>query len=178
MPPELSAQYRSMGLIVLGVIILYAATRLALWLWTDDNGIWPRRRALAQWLPICATVLAAPVLKQPGIAIGLIFGTSGACLSLVIGLGSCFGMLTDIPPNSRVWPMVLPVALLILMMGFHGSFTWVHGAMLMGLGGAVLGVWIERPQADRLVPVQEPATAHSKRGRLTVLALVLAAAGG
>jgi len=177
MPPEQFAQLQARGLIVLGVIILYAATRLALALWTDDDGIWPRRRALAQWLPICATVLAALALNQPGIAIGLIFGSSVACLSLVIGLGTCFGMLTHVPPNSRVWPMVLPVGLLILMMGFHGSFTWVHGAMLLGLGGAMLGVWIERPQLDRMVPPREPAPVKPARGRLTLLAMILAVAG-
>jgi Ca2+/Na+ antiporter len=178
MPPEQFSQFVARGLIVLGVIILYGATRLAMSLWTEAEGIWPRRRAITQWLPICATVLAALALKQPNIAIGLIFGSSVACLSLVIGIGSCFGMLTDIPPNSRVWPMVLPVALLILMMGFHGSFTWVHGAMLMGLGGAILGVWIERPHADRLVPLESPTSVKSARGVLTLVAFVVAIVGG
>jgi Ca2+/Na+ antiporter len=178
MPPEQSAQFQARVLIVLGVIMLYGATRLALSLWTDDDGIWPRRRAVTQWLPICATVIAALALKQPAIAIGLIFGSSVACLSLVIGLGSCFGMLTDVPPNSRVWPMVLPVVLLILMMGFHGSFTWVHGAMLLGLGAAILGVWLEKPQADRLIPLGDPRPPKPTRGLLTIGACILAVAGG
>jgi hypothetical protein len=178
MPPEQSAQLQARGMVVLGVIILYGATRLALAMWTDDDGLWPRRRALAQWLPICATVLAAVALNQPDIAIGLIFGSSVACLSLVIGLGSCFGMLTEVPHNSRVWPMVLPVGLLIMMMGFHGSFTWVYGAMLLGLGGALLGVWIEQPQADRIVPAGGSVPLKPGRLPLTLLALILAAVGG
>ena len=176
MPADQLAQYQARGSIVLGVIILYAATRLAFTLWTDIDGVWPRRRALAQWFPICATVVAALCLNQPGIAVGLIFGSSVACLSLVIGLGSCFGMLTDIPSNSRVWPLVLPVGLLLLIMGFHGSFTWTHGAMLLGLGGAILGVWNERPEAGRLVPTQEPK--NPWRGLLTAAAVVLAIGGG
>src|SRR6476661_1927609 len=131
-------------LVIVGVIIQYAATRLALAAWTRYDGYWPRRRALVQWLPICASTLAATVMGQTGVAIGLVFGSSVACLSLVMGLSSCFGGVRELPPNSRLWCLVMPAALLVLMMGFHGSFVLL-GAMLLIMGATFLAVWVEKP---------------------------------
>jgi len=80
-------------------------------------------------------------MGQVGVAIGLVFGSSVACLSLVMGLSSCFGGLRELPANSRLWLLVLPAALLVLMMGFHGSFTMAHGMMLLVMGATFLAVW-------------------------------------
>jgi len=166
-------------LVIVGVIIQYAATRLALAAWTRYDGYWPRRRALVQWLPICASTLAAMVMGQTGVAIGLVFGSSVACLSLVMGLSSCFGGVRELPPNSRLWCLVLPAAMLVLMMGFHGSFVPVHGIMLLIMGGTFLAVWVEKPgtvgpplalAADPQSPPVQPIPA-------TVGAIVLAILG-
>src|SRR5258706_11476378 len=86
-------------LVIVGVVIQSAATGLALAAWTRYDGVWPRRRAIVQWLPILASTLAAVAMGQSGVAIGLIFGSSVACLSLVMGLSSCFGLMRELPPN-------------------------------------------------------------------------------
>lgn len=167
-------------LVILGVVIQYAATRLALAAWTRYDGIWPRRRAVVQWLPILATTLVAVVSGQTGAAIGLIFGSSVACLSLVMGLSSCFGLMRELPPNSRVWPLVLPAALLVLMIGFQGSFTWVHGLMLMLMGATFLGVWLEHPgaTAGATLPFANPTDPQPVAPvPATLGAIVLAALG-
>jgi Ca2+/Na+ antiporter len=167
-------------LVIVGVIIQYAATRLALASWTRYDGYWPRRRALVQWLPICASTLAATAMGQVGVAIGLVFGSSVACLSLVMGLSSCFGGLRELPANSRLWLLVLPAALLVLMMGFHGSFTMAHGMMLLVMGATFLAVWIERPGSIGGVPIAT-ATEISSPPRppvsATVAAIILAVLG-
>src|SRR5579859_700439 len=143
-------------LVIMGVIIQYAATRLALAAWTRYDGFWPRRRALVQWLPICASTLAATIMGQTGVAIGLVFGSSVACLSLVLGLSSCFGGIRELPANSRLWCLVTPAALLVLMMGFHGSFVLLHGAMLLIMGGTFLAVWVEKPATAAGPPMALP----------------------
>jgi Ca2+/Na+ antiporter len=166
-------------LVIVGVIIQYAATRLALAAWTRYDGFWPRRRALVQWLPICASTLAATLMGQAGVAIGLVFGSSVACLSLVMGLSSCFGGVRELPPNSRLWCLVMPAALLVLMMGFHGSFMLIHGAMLLIMGGAFLAVWVENPAPTgppMAIPSETPA-APVQPIPATVGAILLAALG-
>ena len=166
-------------LVILGVIIQYAATRLALAAWTRYDGYWPRRRALVQWLPICASTLAATVMGQTGVAIGLVFGSSVACLSLVMGLSSCFGGVRELPVNSRLWCLVMPAALLVLMMGFHGSFVLLHGAMLLIMGATFLAVWVEKPATlgPPLALPADPQPAPVQPIPATVSAILLAALG-
>jgi Ca2+/Na+ antiporter len=167
-------------LVIAGVIIQYAATRLALAAWTRYDGYWPRRRAVVQWLPICASTLVATAMGQVGVAIGLVFGSAVACLSLVMGLSSCFGGLRELPPNSRLWSLVLPAALLVLLMGFHGSFTFAHGLMLLLMGATFLAVWLERPGIvvgpPLASPTEAPAPPTAPVGA-TVAAIMLAGLG-
>src|SRR5271170_2953961 len=79
--------------------VLYAVTRVAVFALARPDGSNPGRRALAQWFAIAATVIAAILWRHTeagnsdrqletqlaGVAVSIIFGTSVACLSLVLG---------------------------------------------------------------------------------------------
>jgi hypothetical protein len=161
--------------LIAGIAVLYAATRLALSMWAPPHGAAPKRRALAQWLPILTTTAAAVAMREPRIAVGLIFGTSVACLSLVLGLSSYIAPLHELPANRRVWPLVLPAALLVLLIGFRGNFTWAHAVMLLVMGASFLAVWLELPAKGQ---ASEQVSTPPRIGWPMILALVLAVAGG
>ena len=175
---ENRARILAESVLIVGVTVLYVATRLALWPGTQDGDISPKRRALAQWMPVLVTTAAALALRQPTVAINLVFGTSVACLSLVLGLSSYVAPLQELPPNRRVWPLVLPAALLVLLIGFRGNFTWVHAVMLLVMGASFLAVWMERPAANaQLAPAAAAASPRSWKGAI-VIAIALAILGG
>jgi Ca2+/Na+ antiporter len=164
------------GLLLMGAAALhYAAGRSAVFALARPDGSDPGRRAFGQWLPIAATVIAAVILKHPEIAVSVIFGTSVACLSLVLGLATYLAPLQNLPGSRRVWPFVLPAALLPFMAGFSGHLSWWHAVMMLALGGAVLAVWLQTPD--------EPTTPHEDRpdpGVVSIAvigAVILAAVG-
>lgn len=164
-------------ILIVGVTVLYVASRLALWPGSQDRDLPPKRRALAQWLPVLVTTAAALALRQPAVAVNLIFGTSVACLSLVLGLSSYMAPLHELPPNRRAWPLVLPAALLVLLIGFRGNFTWVHAVMLLVMGATFLAVWMEFPATEAASSAPVPASRRSRAGALAV-AVPLAVLGG
>jgi Ca2+/Na+ antiporter len=128
--------------------VLYAASRVAVYALARPDGSDPGRRAIGQWIPIAGTVIAAILLGQDSIAIAVIFGTSVALLTLVLGMATFLTPLQALPPSKRVWPFVLPAALLALMAGFSGHLTWWHAGMLLAIGGAVLLLWLESPEGS------------------------------
>jgi Ca2+/Na+ antiporter len=150
--------FRGEAVLIAGVVLQYIATRISMAAIARADGSSPGRQALAQWLPIVATVLAAVAMGQPEIAITLIFGSAVACLSLVLGMTTYVEPVRQLPAERRVWPLALPAALLLLLAGFHGSLTWYHGLMLLVMGAAFLGVWIERPRPEA-APEQAAAPA-------------------
>jgi Ca2+/Na+ antiporter len=162
--------------LIVGVAVLYVATRLALWSTAPNGDLPPRRRALAQWIPVLTTAAAAMALHQPAVAISLVFGTSIACLSLVLGLSNYVAPLHELPPNRRVWPLALPASLLVLLIGFRGSFTWVHGLMLIVMGATFLAVWMEHPATESAT--LPPATTAPPKWSPMFAAIVLAILGG
>jgi Ca2+/Na+ antiporter len=169
---------------LVGVSLLYFGTRFALSAWASDKCSAPGRRAVVQWLPVLATVASLVALGNPQMAIGVIFGTSVACLSLVLGLAAMTGPLHDLPPSRRVWPLVLPGALLVMLIGFRGSFMWYHAIMLLAMGGAIMAVWRERIAESGppfATPVAKKSTALPPALVaiiLTILTGVTAVAGG
>lgn len=164
------------ALLIVGVIVQYAATRLALG-GVRGDAVAPGHRALAQWLPIAATALAALAMRQPGVAIALVFGSSVACLSLVVGLSGYVSPPRQLPPTRRVWVLVLPAAILVMLAGFHGSFTWYHAIMLLIMGMAFLGVWTEPSAEEGVSAVDSQPDGGSRAGILIVAALAVAAIG-
>ena len=166
-------------LLIIGVVIQYIAARLALGAVLRGDESSPGRRALVQWLPIAATVLAAVALRQSSVAVALVFGSSVACLSLVMGLSSYVGpMAQPLPPGRRVWALVVPASILLLLAGFHGSLTWFHAIVLIVMGGAVLGVWTAPPSAaEHEFPFAKAAVPRHSPGPMILLAVCLAGVG-
>jgi hypothetical protein len=99
------------------------------------------RRAVGHWLPIAATAFVAAARGKPEIAVSVTFGTSVACLSLVLGALNFLAPMGTPPAARRVWPFVLPAALLLLIAGFSGHLTWVHAMALLLLGCALAPAW-------------------------------------
>jgi Ca2+/Na+ antiporter len=120
------------------------------------------RLALAQWMPIACVVLAATITRRSEVAIGVIFATSVASLSLVFGL-TIFMMPTDLSgaPARRAWPLVLPAGILVLLAGFRAQFTLMHAVILLVEGIVVLLLWrdssgeevVDAAPTERGVPV-------------------------
>ena len=193
-------------ILVLGAaLLLYVASRAALDALIRDLDIGMGRRALAHWLPVAAVALMATVLQRPEIAVGVIFATSVASLSLVVGIvsfvaaprqaqvGSSDRSIgfpiepTGDPPGpvaaepaeasvSRLWPFVLPAALIALIAGFSARLTWIH-AMALTMQGLIL-LPLVQAETERLPGVHETRERMDgwRRWEL-VLALALAALG-
>ena len=144
-----------------GVAIEYIATRLMTNALARPDGSSPGRQALAQWLPIAATAAFAMIAHEPMMAVALIFGSSVACLSLILGMTAYVGPVAQLPPERRIWPLVLPVAILLLLAGFRAQLTWYHAVMLLVMGAVILLVWLERPAAAMAANTQtaDPAPA-------------------
>ncbi|HEY2589633.1 MAG TPA: hypothetical protein VGI81_28065 [Tepidisphaeraceae bacterium] len=171
---------RSVGaeiLLVGGVVIQYVATRLSMAAAGRRDGAAPGRMALAQWLPILATTLAAIALRQPEMALCLVFGSSVAALALVMGMTMYVAPPANPTPQWRLWAMVLPPSILLLLAGFRGQLTWFHAVMLLIMGAAFLSVWVERrPEHESAAFAADPP-GNSPGAVLLIPALLLAGVG-
>jgi Ca2+/Na+ antiporter len=145
-------------LLIGGVVFQYIATRISVTVLGRADGSAPGQLAIGQWLPIAATTLAAVVMRQPLMAIALIFGSTVASLSLVLGMTTYVAPIGQLPPERRLWPLVLPAGLFLLLAGFRGHFTWYHALMLLIMGGFFLAVWMERPSPEASPAVSNPPT--------------------
>jgi hypothetical protein len=143
---------------------------------------------VGHWLPIAVTAIIAVQLRRPEIAVALAFSTSVAALSFVLGVLTYIAPMSAPPVSRRAWPFVLPAALLALVAGFSGEFTWVHALAMSVLGGAVYSAWREavaRGEAEAVVDAVAAADAGPDQrrpvwmiGAELFLALALALLGG
>lgn len=162
-------------LLVGGIVLQYMATRLSISALGRPDRSSPGKLAIAQWLPILSTAVAALVMKMPEMALCLAFGSSVAGLSLVLGMTTYVAPVSPPVPQRRLWAMVLPAAIFLLLAGFRGRLTWSHAVMLLVMGAAFLAVWIERPD----VVTQPPGSPDGSRAVPTLLvpAILLVALG-
>jgi Ca2+/Na+ antiporter len=137
-------------LLIGGVVFQYIATRISVTVMGRGDGSAPGKLAFAQWLPIATTALAAVIFGQPIMAVCLIFGSAVASLSLVLGMTAYVGPIGQLPPEKKLWPLVLPAALFLLLAGFHGHFTWYHALMLLIMGDVFLYLWLEKPSPQTI----------------------------
>jgi len=156
--------------------VLYAASRVSVFALARPDGTDAGRRAVAQWIPVDGTVVAAILMGRPDIATAVLFGTSVAFLSLVLGMATFLTPLHVLPPSKRVWPFVLPAALLALMAGFSGHLNWWHAGMLLALGGAFLLVWLESTEAPDSASESRPDSGMATV--VMILVIVFTALGG
>lgn len=163
-------------LLVGGVVIQYVATRLSMATLGRRDGAAPGRMALAQWLPIMATTLAAVAMRQPEMALCLVFGSSVAAMALVLGMTMYVAPPANPTPQWRQWALVLPASILLLLAGFRGQLTWFHAVMLLIMGAAFLGVWVERRPEQEPAMVNDPP-ANSVPAVFLIPAVLLAGIG-
>ena len=101
-------------LCLLGAAVLCAASLSAAAAVASALGLSPGTRALIQWAPIAAAVLAARLMGWPDIAIGIIFGTSVAVLSTAVGSLCTIAPLGPAPQRwKRLWPFTLVAAMIV-----------------------------------------------------------------
>lgn len=123
---------------------LYAACRVAMRAAiAPHHAADPSRRALCQWLPVAATAIAAILMRHPEVAVAVIFGSSVAYLSLVLGMATYVAPMNPDESRPRIWAFVLAPMLLSLVAGFGGLLTGLHAAMLLILGISILALWHE-----------------------------------
>lgn len=143
----------------------------------DEADLSPGRRALAHWLPIAVAVVIATALHQIDIAAGLIFGTSVAVLSVVVGFVTLAEPLETIPPAARrVWIFLAPSAALVFAIGFQATLSRLDAAILLGQGILAFLIWTAAPSLNS--PDVETPPVNTMRGwRIaeTVAALAFAA---
>src|SRR5262245_88248 len=105
----------------------------------------PLRRAVGHCIPVGIVAIIALIRNEPQIAIGVIFRSSVACLSLVLGV-----VTLTAPPDTitvearRKWLFILPATMLVFLAGYKGQFTWTHAAALAIEGVVILLLWGEK----------------------------------
>jgi len=144
-------------LLVGAMVAVYIAARVAIGILGRADGTAPGRRAVAQWLPAAVAAVAAQILGVPDIAVGIVFGTSVAALSLVLGMTTYLAPLEQLPGDRRAWPLVLPAAIVAIIAGFSGKVTLLHAILLLVLGASFLAVWLDRPAVEQTEPGDERA---------------------
>jgi Ca2+/Na+ antiporter len=158
-------------LLIAGGVTQYVATRISTTVLGGADAAAPAGIAIGQWLAILATTVAALVMGQPMVAISLIFGSSVACLSLVLGMTTYVNPVKQLPAARRVWPLAFVVALFLLVAGFAGHLAWYHAVMLLIMGGTYLAVWSEAPDTAG-APMPQAVSKRIAWGPL-LLAIVL-----
>ena len=132
-----------------GAVALYAASRMAAEGFAGNDPGRAGWRAVGHWLPVVAVALCAVFRQRAELALGVIFATGIASLSLMMGLVVYFSTIDDHPVSRRAWPFVLPAALLVLVAGFSGHLSWLHASMMLILGAAVWSVWTDPAGRER-----------------------------
>jgi Ca2+/Na+ antiporter len=161
--------------LLIGAVLLYAASRAAVDALAGASDS-PGKRAIAHWIPIAAVAVAAILLRRGDLALTIVFCTSVATLSLVFGSMILAGPVFDAPPAvRRLWPLVLPAALLPWLAGFAGHLTWIHAILFLLEGIVIWLVWSATLKSQR--HGDNPPTSRL-RGLNTALAAALAAIGG
>ncbi len=130
--------------LALGAAAMCAASLAATVSVAGRAGLSPGRRALLQWIPIAAAVIIARALGSPDIALGIIFGTSVAVMTTVVGSLCMSAPVGPAPARwKRLWPFTLAAALIIFVSGFNGLLTWKHAMALLIEGLVILSLWLD-----------------------------------
>jgi Ca2+/Na+ antiporter len=151
-----------------------------------------RRRVLGQWLPILAMALVATLAQQTEVALGVLFATSVAALSLVLGIVTIahefapppappggFPVIETSNPHvvavattpdavvsraRRPWAFILPAALIALLAGFSGRLTGLHAVLLAVAGLFIVSLWNARNELDEVDAPLVQADTRPARG--------------
>jgi Ca2+/Na+ antiporter len=104
------------------------------------------RLAIGQWLPIATVTVAAAVSHRGPMAMGLVFGTSVACLSLAGGAAAFLGGVPLSGSGRRTWALLLPAALLAFLAGFRASVSLFNAGAIALEGVCILLLWNDKTE--------------------------------
>ena len=151
-------------LILLGSAGLYVASRAAvdaLARFSGNSGVGrlpsPALLALGHWMPVVALAGLATARGLSHVALGIVFGSSVAALSLAMGLVTYLAPPSSLPASRRAWPFLLTGVMVPLLAGFSGQLTVMHALILLVLGATAWSVW--RASAAELSPAAALAAA-------------------
>jgi len=123
------------------------------------------------------------LLNRPEVAVGVIFATSVAILSLATGVVTFLHPMVK-APTKRAWAMVLPAAMLVFLAGFQGELTLFHAIILAVEGALALLLWKDsapRPvelSSKKMEPLSTRQSRHPwLRALQFLLAVILASMG-
>jgi len=188
------------ALLMAGSALAWYVASLVLCEAMSGGAIAPRRRAFGHWIPIAFCAVIAVLSRQPEIAVGVLFATSVAAVSLVLGMvlatletpssrAGGFAVIETNPtvtpaavapplPGNRTWVFVLPVALLVLLAGFSGEVRTGHAIVLLLQGLVIAVLWPDAPADQARQASLAPVRSGRRLATEIVLALALAALGG
>jgi hypothetical protein len=166
-------------LIIAAGIALYVATKALGDALVAGRAGMPGRLAFGQWVPIAMVAMVATITGRQSLAMGLIFSTAVACLSLATGAVGFFGVAVIAPAARRSWAMLVPAAMLSFLIGFHSSISLFNAGLLALQGICVLLLWIDRTDAKPdAAPIPLAGRGILFRLAQLLLGFVLAIEGG
>ncbi|HEV7300247.1 MAG TPA: hypothetical protein VGN72_12835 [Tepidisphaeraceae bacterium] len=160
-------------LLIGAAMLIYAVAWSAIDLVTDD-AVSPGWLAVGSSLPLAAVAWAGALLGQADFVMAVVLGTSIAGLAIIVGTVLTGPSELELPPSSRAWPLLLPVVLLLLMMGFGARIGLQEAAMLAVLGAAVGAVWRAGDASPTLLTDADVVPVTTARRRLDVLVVLQA----
>jgi cation:H+ antiporter len=144
--------------LIIGAVLLYAAARASVDA-LGGVGASMGKRALGNFIPIAAAAILAACMRRGELALAIIFSTSVAAMSLILGSIVIAAPNVEVPTSlRRLWPFVLPAALLTLLAGFSGRLTWIHAIILLVEGAVLLLAWSELSRHDAASAPPPPTT--------------------
>lgn len=188
MPPAAYAvTFPAALLLTLGALLTYIASRAL----AEPIGtrLTPVRAALGHWLVIAVVAVGAMLAGRTDLALGVVFASTIATLSLALGLLLALSKRDGAasPPSDQpvsvgmgaaAWRLLVPAALVTFLGGFAGRLDWIHAGVLLLIGLMAASLWRGSARHDVSVD-QTPPTAAPKIGAALqiVLAVPLALLG-
>jgi cation:H+ antiporter len=136
----------------------------------------PGLLAIGHWVPIAIIAAAGAWTDQTEIALGLVFSTAVACLSLAAGAVAFLAPVQLATTSRRSWAMLVPASVMTFLVGIHGQISPLNAALFALEGLVVLMLWTDRaPTAGaETLPVARPGRGWEFRSIQTLLAIALA----
>jgi Ca2+/Na+ antiporter len=101
-------------------------------------------RSLCSAVPLIVLVIIAMIRRDQAMAVSVIFASSVAALSLVLGAVLLSSSThTIVESHQREWSFVLPTALILMLMGLKSQFSLVHALILIAEAIVLAMLWTD-----------------------------------
>lgn len=173
-PASMPPIFHSLLPVVFAGIATYVASKAMADALTGGDNSRPGWLAIGQWIPIAVLALTAALSNRPAIAVGLVFSTSVACLSLAVGAAAALSPVSVSPVSRRSWGMLVPAGLLAFLVGLHGTISLFNAGIFAIEGLCALMLWNDQPTPVTPQPLPVARPGHGIEMRLGQLVLGLA----